>query len=171
MHPSSPHCMLTFTPGAAWLSVAQGSQQPSLPSAGLQGPCPPCQSLPAPGPVPCCDPALCCCLHRPQLSKPCCQTPVPCCFCWEQGWHGGLAQTGLQTQRGDGKFIHGTRIHPFPGEGNSTLGAGRDAGWPEVVPLYPLCPVQPCPTGKTNRGSLLLAISQCPQHVPSSQGA
>lgn len=76
---------------------AQGSQQPSLPSAGLQGPCPPCRSLPALGPVPCCDPALCCCLHGPQLSKPCCQTSVPCLFCWEQGWRGGLAQTGLQT--------------------------------------------------------------------------
>lgn len=44
--------------------------------------------------------------------------------------------------------------------------AGMQAGL-RLSPLYPLCPVQPCPTGKTNRGSLLLATSQCPQHVPS----
>lgn len=45
-HPSPPHCMLTFIPGAVWLAVAQGSLQPSLPSAGLQGLCLPASLCP-----------------------------------------------------------------------------------------------------------------------------
>lgn len=126
------------------------------------GAVPLCQSLPTPGPVPCCDPALCCCLHGPQLSKPCCQTLVPCLFCWEQGWRGRLAQKGLQTQRGDCRFIHGTKIHPFPGEDNRSVGAGRDAGWLGVALLYPVYPVQPCPTGKNN----MVALSWPPPSVP-----
>lgn len=45
-------------------------------------------------------------------------------------------------------------------------------GWSRCAECPPdsLCPGQPCPAGRSEMGGFLLATSQCPCHVPSSQG-
>lgn len=98
-HPSSPCCVLTFTPCAVWLAAARGSRQPSWWAAGAV------PALPGSvrtGPVPCRDPALCCCLHGPQLSKPHCQMPGAVSFLPGVGMGWGAARMGrtADTQRG-----------------------------------------------------------------------
>lgn len=136
-------------------------------------------SLPVPahtGPVPCCDPALCCCLHGPQLSKPRCQTPGLCPFCREQGLGGGLlAQAGLQTELGQQVYSQLRAQGSIPSQAGMAgpQGLAGMQGWPggAECPPYPLCPGQPCPAGRSEMGGFLLATSQCcPHHSPSSQG-
>jgi len=125
------------------------------------------------GPVPCCHPALFCRLHGPQLSKPRCQTPGPCPSCWEQGPGGGpLARGGLQTHS---RFIPGSRRGDpsLPSWGRQDSGGWRGCKGGQGsagCPPHPLCPEQPCPAGRSEMDGFLLAMSQCPHHVPSFQG-
>lgn len=126
------------------------------------------------GPVPCHDPALCCCLHGPQLSKPRCQMPWAMSFLPGAGTGRGAACVGrtADTEGGQQFYSWLSARGSIPSQVGTAGPQGLVGmqGWPGGAgcPPYPLCPGQPCPSEKSEMGGFLLAMSQCPRHVPSS---
>lgn len=137
-HPSSPCCVLTFTPCAVWLATAWGSWQPSWWAAEAV------PSLPGSvrtGPVPCRDPALCCCLHGPQLSKPHCQMPGTVSFLPGVGTGLGAACAGrtADTQRGQQVYSQLTAQGSIPSQVGMAgpRGLAGMKGWPGATGCPP----------------------------------